>query len=158
MAAINGLLLLEIVSSAILSCSKFIAGQIKNVPLSFRSAKELRSRAKTLPSGPRWSCETLTTEYLTKEPPCPFYRNPIKCLQELLSHPLFASHISFVPRRVWTCAAKICRIYDKWLSGDRAWSMQVLDSPFLILVNDNNPYRSGGTTTRHHSARCSLVI
>ncbi|KAF9230845.1 hypothetical protein BU15DRAFT_56804, partial [Melanogaster broomeanus] len=33
-------------------------------------------------------------------------------------------HISFVPRRVWTCAAKICRIYEEWLSGDSAWSIQ----------------------------------
>ena len=103
-----------------------IAGQIKNVLLSFHSAKELRSQDETLPSGPQWLCEALTTEYPTKEPPCLFYRNPIECLQALLSHPLFQSHISFVPRRVWTCAVKICRIYDKWLSGDRAWSIQVL--------------------------------
>ncbi|KAL4065987.1 hypothetical protein J3A83DRAFT_4098982, partial [Scleroderma citrinum] len=54
-----------------------------------------------------------------------FYCNPIKCLQALLNHPLFESHISFVPRRVWTSATKICCIYDEWLSGDHAWTMQV---------------------------------
>ncbi|KAI5984418.1 hypothetical protein EDD15DRAFT_2177214 [Pisolithus albus] len=119
MAAIDNLLSLEI---------------IKSVPLSFRSAKELRSRAETLPPGPLWLCETLTTEYPTKEPPLLFYRNPIECLQALLSHPHFESHISFVPRRVWTCAAKICRIYDEWLSGDRAWSMQEALPPGATLL------------------------
>ncbi|KAI5981166.1 hypothetical protein EDD15DRAFT_2204477 [Pisolithus albus] len=118
MAAIDNLLSLEI---------------IKSVPLSFRSAKELRSHAETLPPGPLWLCETLTTEYPTKEPPLLFYRNPIECLQALLSHLHFESHISFVPRRVWTCAAKICRIYDEWLSGDRAWSMQALPPGATLL-------------------------
>ena len=96
-------------------------------------------RAETLPSGPWWLCETLPTEYPTKQPPRVFYCNPIECLQSLLSHPLFESHILFVPRRVWTCAAKICRVYDEWLSGDRAWSMQVCDSTLigLAVLNDD---------------------
>ena len=96
-------------------------------------------RAETLPSGPWWLCETLPTEYPTKQPPRVFYRNPIECLQSLLSHPLFESHILFVPRRVWTCAAKICHVYDEWLSGDRAWSMQVCDSTLigLAVLNDD---------------------
>ncbi|KIM57131.1 hypothetical protein SCLCIDRAFT_131146, partial [Scleroderma citrinum Foug A] len=116
MATIDSLLSLEI---------------IKNVPLSFCSAKELRTHAETLPSGPRWLCEMVLTEYPTKQPARVFYRNPIDCLQSLLSHPLFKSHILFVPRWVWTCAAKICCIYDEWLSGDHTWSMQVCT---LILI------------------------
>ncbi|KAI5986735.1 hypothetical protein EDC04DRAFT_2589552, partial [Pisolithus marmoratus] len=103
MAAIDSLLSLEI---------------IKNIPLSSFSAKELRTCAETLPPGLLWLCKMLMTEYPTKELPCLFYCNPIECLQALLSHPLFESHISFVPRRVWMCAAKICCIYDEWLSGD----------------------------------------
>ena len=104
---------------------------MKNLALSFRSAKELRTRAEALPSGPRWVCEALTTEHPTKELTYVFYRNPIECLQTLLSHPLFESHISFVPRKIWTSAAKICRIYDEWLSGDLAWSMQVREFRFF---------------------------
>ena len=57
-----------------------------------------------------------------------FYRDPLDCLQALLSNPLLASHISFVPQKVWTSAAKICRIYNEWLSGDRAWKIQVSSS------------------------------
>ena len=54
-----------------------------------------------------------------------FYRQPLDCIQALLSHPLLAPHISFTPWRVWTSAAKICRIYDEWLSGNCAWNIQV---------------------------------
>ncbi|KAI6038075.1 hypothetical protein EDC04DRAFT_2604354 [Pisolithus marmoratus] len=75
MAAIDGLLLLEI---------------MRNLLFSFCSAKELRTHAETLPSGPWWS---------------------------LLSHPLFEHHISFVPRKVWTSAVKICHIYGGTATG-----------------------------------------
>lgn len=98
---------------------------MKNASLSFRSAKELRTRAEILPSGPRWLCEPMEADYPVKKPIRLFYRNAVDCLQTLLSHPHFEPHISFVPRKVWTSAAKICRIYDEWLSGDRAWRIQV---------------------------------
>ncbi|KAF8551003.1 hypothetical protein OG21DRAFT_1524746 [Imleria badia] len=42
----------------------------------------------------------------------------------LLSHPVLAPHISFVPWKVWISTAKICCIYDEWLSRDRAWDIQ----------------------------------
>ena len=122
---------------------------MRDVPLSFRSAKELRARAEMLPAGPQWLCETLVPEYPTKQPPRLFYRNPIECLQALLSHPLFEPHISFVPRKVWTCGAKICRIYDEWLSGDQAWSIQVsIIIVYCFLRSENvNDASPGGTTT-----------
>ncbi|KIM70781.1 hypothetical protein SCLCIDRAFT_80152, partial [Scleroderma citrinum Foug A] len=52
------------------------------------------------------------------------YHQPLDCIQALLSHPLLAPHISFTPWRVWTSAAKICQIYDEWLSGNCAWNIQ----------------------------------
>lgn len=85
-----------------------------------------------LPSGPTWICETIQPKNPMKEPICIFYHNPLDCIQALLSNPLLASHISFVPRRVWTSAAKICRVYDEWLSGDSAWNIQV-SFPFLLV-------------------------
>jgi Plavaka transposase len=75
----------------------------------------------------------MDTELPTKKPAQLFYRDAIECLQALLTHPLFEPHLSFVPRKVWTSAARICRIYEDWLSGDRAWDLQVL-SPFVYLV------------------------
>ena len=102
--------------------------------LSFHSSKELQARAEMLPAGLRWKCETMTPEYPTKQPPRLFHRDLIMCLQALLSHPLFEPHISFVPRRIWTTAAKVCRVYDEWLSGDHAWSIQV-SFPLFNLRN-----------------------
>lgn len=105
--------------------SNLILFQLKRTPLSFRTGKQLRSRAETLPSGPAWLCETLKPEGRTKNAVRVFYRQPIECLQSFLSHPLLATHIEFVPRKVWTSAMKICRVYNDWMSGDQAWDTQV---------------------------------
>ncbi|KAF8125875.1 hypothetical protein EV363DRAFT_1095058, partial [Boletus edulis] len=72
MAAIDSLLLLTI---------------IKRISLSFRTAKELRGRIESLPSGPPWLCKQLTSEAPTKQPVRLFYRPPLECIQSLLSHP-----------------------------------------------------------------------
>ena len=126
MAAIDSLLSLDIVSSYVHWLKLFSDPlQIKGALLLFCSAKELRTQAKILLSGPKWMCTTLCPEYPVKQLLHLFYCNPIECLQALLSHPLFANHISFVLRKVWTCAVKLCRVYDEWLSGDCAWSIQV---------------------------------
>ncbi|KAI6128922.1 hypothetical protein EDD16DRAFT_1690159 [Pisolithus croceorrhizus] len=85
---------------------------------------QLRACAEVLPSGPAWLCKELEPKSPTKHPDCLFYRQLLKCLQSLLSHPLLAPHISFVPQRVWMSAARVCHIYDEWLSGDRAWEIQ----------------------------------
>ena len=78
-----------------------------------------------LPSGPRWKSHTLRPEVPTKCKVAIYYHDPIECLQALLSHPLFAPHISFVPRKVWMSAARVVRVYKDWLSGDHAWNLQV---------------------------------
>ncbi|KAL4063491.1 hypothetical protein J3A83DRAFT_4077707, partial [Scleroderma citrinum] len=103
--AINSLLLLKI---------------FKQIPLLFCTRRQLHAQAETLPSGPKWVYETLPTKYLVHL----FYCDPIHCLQALLSNPLLGLHISFVLQRIWTSAAKICHIYDEWLSGDQAWNIQ----------------------------------
>lgn len=75
----------------------------------------------------------METEAPTKKPVRLFYRPALECVQSLLSHPFLAPHIAFAPRRVWTLAARICRLYEDWLSGDRAWAIQV-SLPFRIVV------------------------
>lgn len=98
---------------------------MKRIPLSFRTGKQLRSRAETLPSGPSWFCETIKPEGQTKNAVRLFYRQPLECIQAILTHPLLAPHIDFVPRRVWTTAAKVCRVYSDWMTSDQAWDIQV---------------------------------
>ena len=67
----------------------------------------------------------MTSEAPTKQPVRLLYRLALECIQSLLSHLLLYPHISFVPRKVWTLAARVCRIYEDWLSRDRAWEIQV---------------------------------
>ncbi|KAI5992161.1 hypothetical protein EDD15DRAFT_2197182 [Pisolithus albus] len=86
MAAINDFLSLQLV---------------KELPISFRSAKELRLCTEMLPSGPAGNH-----------------------ILSVLSHPLFASHMSFIPQRVWSSSAWVVRIYEDWMSGDHAWNLQ----------------------------------
>ncbi|KAH7906142.1 hypothetical protein BJ138DRAFT_1016684 [Hygrophoropsis aurantiaca] len=119
LAMINSLLSLEI---------------IQRLNLSFKNAQELRLRAEMLPSGPQWKYQVVKTSLPTKHPARIFYRDPVECLQALLSNPLFAPHISFVPRKVWTSSARLIRVYDEWLSGDRAWEMQSQIAPGASLL------------------------
>ena len=156
MVAIDSLLLLDIVSNNFQLSLFSDPLQIKCASLSFCSVKDLRAWAEVLPLGPKWVCETLQPEYPIKQLLHLFYCNPIDCLQALLSHLLFASHISFVPRKVWTCTARVCRVYDEWLSADRAWNIQViLSMHFGNAVIDTVP---GGITARRYSPQSGLII
>ncbi|KAG6372406.1 hypothetical protein JVT61DRAFT_7879 [Boletus reticuloceps] len=70
-----------------------------------------------------------------------FYRDPIECIQSLLSHPLFEHSINFVPRKVWSTTARLSHIYDEWLMGEHTWDLQA--SPTLSDLNTELP--EGGT-------------
>lgn len=98
---------------------------MKKLELSFCSAKDLRSRAEMLPSGPPWMCKQLQTEYPTKNKIYLYYRDPVECLRSLLQSPLLKDYLDFTPRRLFENAEKLVRVYTEWLSGDAAWSMQV---------------------------------
>ncbi|KAI5994395.1 hypothetical protein EDD15DRAFT_2165927 [Pisolithus albus] len=113
---------------------------IKELPLSFRTARELRLRAELLPSGPRWHSQAIRPQHPTKRSVTLFYRDPIECVQSLLSHPFFESHIEFIPRKVWSTAAQLSRVYDEWLTGEHAWNLQASSSPF-----DLDELPEGGT-------------
>ena len=67
-----------------------------------------------LPSGPWWKSHVLHPHVPTKCQAILYYHDPIDCLQSLLSHPSFASRISFVPRKVWSSSACIVCIYEDW--------------------------------------------
>ena len=98
---------------------------MKTLGLSFCSAKDLRNRAEMLPSGPRWMCKPLETEYPTKSKIYLYYRDPVECLRSLMRSPLLQDRLKFTPRRLFETSEKLMRVYTEWLSGDAAWSMQV---------------------------------
>ncbi|KAG0699348.1 hypothetical protein DFH29DRAFT_983549 [Suillus ampliporus] len=89
---------------------------VQKLRLSFSNARELRSRAEMLPSGPSWKCQVIPSIYPTKD--------PIECLESLFANPLFHDKLDFTPRRVYTTAAHLIRVYSEWMTGDAAWEMQ----------------------------------
>ena len=78
-----------------------------------------------LPSGPQWSYKTVPTLAPTKDDVILYFRDPIECLKSLFSNPLYHEHIDLVPYRCYTSAKKANRVYDEWMSGDVAWTIQV---------------------------------
>lgn len=111
------------------------ASQIKQLPLSFRTAKDLRGRVELLPAGPKWKFQVLSTpDCPTKSPIRLFYRDPLECLESIFGHPHFAKHIDYTPRRVYKTAEKVVRVYSEWMTGSVAWEMQArLFQASLIL-------------------------
>ncbi|KAJ6461670.1 hypothetical protein C8R45DRAFT_841979 [Mycena sanguinolenta] len=92
--------------------------------LSFKSAQELRSRLEMLPPGPKWMVVDWKTPYPTKKPLAVYYRDPVECVEALLSNPLVQDHIQYTPFRLWETSEKLMRFFSEWLSGDFAWKIQ----------------------------------
>ena len=106
--------------------------QIRSLGLSFGTAKRLRGLAEMLPKGPEWRCRPCDSPYPTKKSVHLFYRDPLECIQSILSNPLVNDHIKFTPFRIYESAVSAMRVYTEWLTGDVAWSMQVCPSiPFI---------------------------
>ncbi|KAG6373014.1 hypothetical protein JVT61DRAFT_7067 [Boletus reticuloceps] len=97
---------------------------VKTLPLSFASAKELRSRAEILPSGPVWKFQIVPTTHPTKQPIHLYYRDSLDCIEALFNNPLFAGHMDFSPYRLFTTAEQVVRLYTEWMSSDGAWELQ----------------------------------
>lgn len=66
-----------------------------------------------------------------------YYRDALDCLEFLFSNPLFAGHIDFCPRRVYTTAEKLVRVYSEWMTADSAWEMQVSRHTISVALNLN---------------------
>lgn len=71
-----------------------------------------------LPSGPRWKYEDIVTDCPTKRPLRLFYRDPIDCLQSILSDPHLADCIDFDCRRVYESDDRLSRVYSSFVTGD----------------------------------------
>src|SRR6266850_8468107 len=97
--------------------------------ISFNTAKDLRSRAEILPTGPTWKSTPLESVYPVKRPLFLYYRDPIECLQALIGNPLAQDSLHFEPLKVFKTAEKLVRVYNEWQTGDVAWQMQVRMPP-----------------------------
>ena len=82
--------------------------------------------------GLRWISKKINSENPMKNNIILYYCDPLLCLQYLMQSPLVQDHLSFTPFKLYKNAAKTMRIYTEWLSGDRAWNIQV--NPSFIFV------------------------
>lgn len=77
--------------------------------LSFGNKKSFFQKIDTLPQGPQWQCEifeakgdeldeegNLRVEYLEL-----WKRNPVECIQELISNPIFCSNMCYTPEAIF---------------------------------------------------------
>ncbi|KAI6013667.1 hypothetical protein BKA83DRAFT_4063152, partial [Pisolithus microcarpus] len=97
---------------------------VRTLPLSFWTAKELRSRIELLPTAPRWNYRIIATSYPTKSPAILYFRDSLECIEALFNHPYYADHMMYTPFRVFTSAERVVREFSEWMSGDMAWRMQ----------------------------------
>ena len=84
--------------------------------------------------GLRWISKRINPESPTKNDLILYFRDPLLCLQYLMQSPLVKDHISFSPFKLYESATKLMRIYTEWLSGDKAWDMQVISLLSLVLL------------------------
>lgn len=127
--------------------------------LSFRSAKDLRSRAELLPAGPQWYCEKFSIPgYATKKPIYLFYRNPLDCVKFLFANPIFANHIDFAPRKEWTSADRSTRVYSEWMTSQSAWDMQVRTKILSSLCLETDLCVPDAITSRFYTSRRRVIF
>jgi hypothetical protein len=152
--AVDQFLHLELVSSSMRRPQYSILTslrQITHLPLSFRTASQLRARAELLPQGPQWFAKPWKTHHPTKTPLSLYWRDPVACLESILHNPLIADHVGMVPFRLFKTAEKTMRVYTEWLSGEQAWNIQVsvIHNVFAsdVLLNINLGKATAGS---HH--------
>ncbi|KAG2096724.1 uncharacterized protein F5147DRAFT_778233 [Suillus discolor] len=97
---------------------------INNLPLTFHSAKDLRGRAESLPSGPCWKSQVIPMSHPTKSPAVLYWQDPLECIASLFNHPLFHNRIDYMAHKVYNTAEKLSRTYTEWMTGEHAWEMQ----------------------------------
>lgn len=107
--------------------------QVRQMGLSYKSAKDLRSRVEILPPTPQWGSLPLKThpDFPAKHQLDLYYRNPLECIEALMQNPMVIDFIGYSPMRIYRSAARVLRVYNEWLSGSAAWDVQVKDLSLL---------------------------
>ena len=101
--------------------------------LSFHNSHSYLKKVDQLLTGPEWHCEIVQAlrDKLGKDrkPMVEnlelWFRDPVKCVKELLSNPAFKDYISYTPEHVYSDKEGTERIYDEMWTGDWWWETQV---------------------------------
>ena len=86
-----------------------------------------------LPISPKWKCSLIevTGDQLDKDGNTMskhlelWYRDPIKCIKELIGNPSFKNYMSYVLERVYQDDEGKVRVYDEMWTGNWWWETQV---------------------------------
>src|SRR5882757_1642867 len=105
---------------------------------SFSSSYKLLKLIDSLPIQLEWKCEIIRIEGdiigKDQKPKTEsvelWFRDPINCIQNLMSNPTLRDHLSYIPQRVFTTETGNTRIYDEAWTGDWWWTTQVSTLPF----------------------------
>lgn len=128
MTTINQFLRLKLVcldSLIVLLLQVLIYQQVRALPLSFHTVKDLRGHAELLPAVPKWQCRIISTTHPTKQPLHLYWHDPLDCIEALFNHPYFANELNLTPTHVYDTVDHTMQKYSEWMMGDTAWSMQV---------------------------------
>lgn len=87
----------------------------------------------SLPPGPRWKCTVMSvTGDKLDEKGTPvteehelWHRDPVECIEELLSNPSFNGHMDYAPVRHYRQPEKKNRAYSEMSTGEWWWQTQV---------------------------------
>ncbi|KAI6113794.1 hypothetical protein EV401DRAFT_1866549, partial [Pisolithus croceorrhizus] len=105
---------------------KFLSLHLTNsLPLSFSTAKELRSHAEMLPSRPHWNAQVVPTTHPMKSPVTLYYCDSLDCVESLFNHPLFMQMMDYSPFCLFTTTKCIVRVFTEWMSSDSPWDLQL---------------------------------
>ena len=131
MRAINDFLALPIMSLEVhITASPLMQKKVRQLSLSFATAKTLRTRMDNIPTAPEWKMQDIPIKgYETVKPVVLFYRDPLECIQALLRNPIFEGKWDFTPRKVYNDPGHRNRIYSEWMMSDGAWAAQVCIPP-----------------------------
>ena len=99
---------------------------MRDNPLSFQTAKTLRSRIELLPdAGARWKSQRVLPEYRDCERKHELlYCNPVEVIQALLLVPDLMGSARFAPVKLFNEEQQETRHYNEMWTGDWWWSVQ----------------------------------
>ncbi|KAI6039085.1 hypothetical protein EDC04DRAFT_2568878 [Pisolithus marmoratus] len=129
-------------------------------PLSFKNAKDLRSRIESLPDVPRWRYQEIKVDnYQTKSPIMLYWRDGLEVVEYLFSNPVFTQCMDISPYKEFEGQE---RVYGEFMSADDAWRIQdeLPDGhSFLGVIgtSDKTPLTIGTGNKEMHPLLLSLA-
>ncbi|KAI5988373.1 hypothetical protein EDD15DRAFT_2172578, partial [Pisolithus albus] len=130
------------------------------LPVSFKNAKDLRSRIESLPDVPRWRYQEIKVEnYQMMSPIILYWRDGLEVVEHLFSNPVFAQCMDISPYKEFEGQE---RVYGEFMSADDAWYIQdklPRGHSFLGVIgaSDKTPLTIGTGNKEMHPLLLSLA-